>query len=120
MPIYEYSCKDCKQLFEDWQKDYEEREIPCPVCGGSASRLISSTSFVLKGGGWYASGYNAPGTTESSTTPAAAPAPEGGTAPASGQASAPAGGQASAPATETAAKPCTPCAAASGACSTSS
>lgn len=112
MPIYEYSCKDCKQLFEDWQKDYEEREIPCPVCGGSASRLISSTSFVLKGGGWYASGYNAPGTAESAATPAATPAPDGGAAPASG----PASGQA----TTTTAKPCTPCAAASGACSTSS
>jgi len=57
MPIYEYSCQDCKQIFEDWQKDYEERDIPCPVCNGQASRLISSTSFVLKGGGWYASGY---------------------------------------------------------------
>lgn len=112
MPIYEYSCKDCKQLFEDWQKDYEEREIPCPVCGGNASRLISSTSFVLKGGGWYASGYNAPGTTESPATPAAAaPAPDG---------AAPASGPASGPANKTAAKPCTPCAAASGACSTSS
>ncbi|MBU1041265.1 MAG: zinc ribbon domain-containing protein [Proteobacteria bacterium] len=57
MPIYEYSCQDCKQIFEDWQKDYEERDIPCPVCNGKASRLISSTNFVLKGGGWYASGY---------------------------------------------------------------
>ena len=57
MPIYEYSCQDCKQIFEDWQKDYEERDIPCPVCNGKAGRLISSTNFVLKGGGWYASGY---------------------------------------------------------------
>lgn len=59
MPIYEYNCQDCKQIFEEWQKDYEERDIPCPVCGGHASRIMSSTSFVLKGGGWYASGYSA-------------------------------------------------------------
>lgn len=58
MPIYEYNCQDCKQIFEEWQKDYEERDIPCPVCGGKATRLISNTSFVLKGGGWYASGYS--------------------------------------------------------------
>jgi putative FmdB family regulatory protein len=58
MPIYEYNCQDCKQIFEEWQKDYEERDIPCPVCGGQATRLISNTSFVLKGGGWYASGYS--------------------------------------------------------------
>lgn len=58
MPIYEYNCQDCKQIFEDWQKDYEERELPCPVCGGPGTRLISSSSFVLKGGGWYSSGYS--------------------------------------------------------------
>ncbi|MBU1229435.1 MAG: zinc ribbon domain-containing protein [Proteobacteria bacterium] len=78
MPIYEYNCQDCKQLFEDWQKDYEERDIPCPVCGGQASRLISSTSFVLKGGGWYASGYSerpAPPETASAAG-ASSPAPK--------------------------------------------
>jgi putative FmdB family regulatory protein len=66
MPIYEYNCQDCKQIFEEWQKDYEERDIPCPVCGGTASRIISSTSFVLKGGGWYASGYSGAATSAES------------------------------------------------------
>ena len=79
MPIYEYNCQDCKQIFEDWQKDYEERDIPCPVCNGKASRLISSTSFVLKGGGWYASGYNsdrpAPPESASAAGGASTPAP---------------------------------------------
>jgi putative FmdB family regulatory protein len=77
MPIYEYSCQDCKQIFEDWQKDYEERDIPCPVCNGKASRLMSSTNFVLKGGGWYASGYTdrpAPPETASAAS-GAAPVP---------------------------------------------
>lgn len=57
MPIYEYCCEDCRQIFEDWQKDFVERPQRCPICGGEAHRLISNTSFVLKGGGWYASGY---------------------------------------------------------------
>lgn len=76
MPIYEYNCQDCKQIFEEWQKDYEERDIPCPVCGGNASRIISSTSFVLKGGGWYASGYSgpAPSGAGADETPASTPA----------------------------------------------
>jgi len=74
MPIYEYNCQDCKQIFEEWQKDYEERDIPCPVCGGNASRIISSTSFVLKGGGWYASGYSGPAPTTSAETTPPAPA----------------------------------------------
>ncbi len=75
MPIYEYNCQECKQIFEEWQKDYEERDIPCPVCGGNASRIISSTSFVLKGGGWYASGYNSAGASAPADAPATAAAP---------------------------------------------
>jgi putative FmdB family regulatory protein len=58
MPIYEYCCEDCRQIFEEWQKDFEDREKVCPVCGGTSKRLISNSSFVLKGGGWYASGYS--------------------------------------------------------------
>ncbi|PKN07192.1 MAG: FmdB family transcriptional regulator [Deltaproteobacteria bacterium HGW-Deltaproteobacteria-8] len=84
MPIYEYSCQDCKQIFEDWQKDYEERDIPCPVCNGHASRLISSTNFVLKGGGWYASGYTdrpAPPETASAASGASCPASKAPAAP---------------------------------------
>lgn len=57
MPIYEYCCEDCHQVFEEWQKDFQDRDKICPVCGGAAQRVISNTSFVLKGGGWYASGY---------------------------------------------------------------
>lgn len=57
MPIYEYRCQECQQIFEQWQKDFTEKEESCPVCGGPSQRLISNTSFVLKGSGWYASGY---------------------------------------------------------------
>jgi putative FmdB family regulatory protein len=57
MPIYEYRCQECQQIFEQWQKDFNEKEESCPVCGGPSQRLISNTSFVLKGSGWYASGY---------------------------------------------------------------
>jgi putative FmdB family regulatory protein len=57
MPIYEYRCNECQQIFEEWQHDFKEREVPCPVCNGGAKRLISSTSFVLKGSGWYVTDY---------------------------------------------------------------
>ena len=57
MPIYEYRCKECQQVFEEWQKDFAEHEFSCPVCGGASERLISNTSFVLKGGGWYVTDY---------------------------------------------------------------
>lgn len=111
MPIYEYSCQDCKQIFEEWQKDYEERDIPCPVCGGQASRIISSTSFVLKGGGWYASGYSG-GESAPAPAPAAAPAEAGAAATCPGKAEAAPAPAAKAPDTPAPA-PSTPTAAAS-------
>ncbi|GAB6177009.1 zinc ribbon domain-containing protein [Desulfobaculum senezii] len=57
MPIYEYRCNDCKQVFEEWQRNFDDKEVPCPVCGGASQRLISNTSFVLKGSGWYVTDY---------------------------------------------------------------
>ena len=58
MPIYEYQCPQCGRVFEEWVKlsDAHE-EMPCPDCGADAPRLISHTSFVLKGGGWYVTDY---------------------------------------------------------------
>lgn len=58
MPIYEYRCTKCHKQFEEWQKNFSssEHEI-CPDCGGDAVRLISNTSFILKGKGWYVTEY---------------------------------------------------------------
>lgn len=59
MPIYEYRCTECHQLFEEWCRHIESASVPhfCPICKGSAQRLVSNTSFALKGGGWYATEY---------------------------------------------------------------
>ena len=57
MPIYEYRCQECQQIFEQWQKDFSDQEKSCPVCGSRSQRLISNTSFVLKGSGWYVTDY---------------------------------------------------------------
>ena len=57
MPIYEYRCADCHQVFEEWQKTFEEKPLTCPVCGGTAARMVSNTTFMLKGGGWYVTEY---------------------------------------------------------------
>ena len=57
MPIYEYRCSDCQQVFEEWQKSYEDRTRYCPICGGVSNRLISNAAFVLKGSGWYVTDY---------------------------------------------------------------
>jgi putative FmdB family regulatory protein len=57
MPIYEYRCNECEQIFEEWQRDHAEHTVPCPVCGCESQRIISNTSFVLKGTGWYVTDY---------------------------------------------------------------
>lgn len=57
MPIYEYECKKCG-TFEHLQGMSEDPITRCPECRSKVSRLISSSSFHLRGGGWYADGYD--------------------------------------------------------------
>ena len=58
MPIYEYLCAKCGHEFEREQRITENPVKTCPACKSRrVKRLISQTSFVLKGSGWYADGY---------------------------------------------------------------
>lgn len=58
MPIYEYRCGKCGNVFEEWTRSFDSPEHePCPQCGGDSVRIVSNTSFVLKGGGWYVTEY---------------------------------------------------------------
>jgi putative FmdB family regulatory protein len=59
MPIYEYACGGCGREFEVEQRITEDPIKTCPRCRSrKVKRLISQTSFVLKGGGWYADLYS--------------------------------------------------------------
>lgn len=53
MPIYEYKCTKCKEVFEVIQKINEQPLSKCGECGGKLKKMITNTSFVLKGSGWY-------------------------------------------------------------------
>jgi putative FmdB family regulatory protein len=58
MPIYEYRCEGCHRSFEVWQKVSEGPVQKCEHCGSKkVSKLISQTSFQLKGSGWYITDY---------------------------------------------------------------
>ena len=57
MPIYEYKCLNCSHEFEAMQKFSEAAISQCPNCGGPVKKLISHSSFHLKGTGWYLTDY---------------------------------------------------------------
>ena len=59
MPLYEYECRKCGKGFERLLR-HDERDDPqmCPTCKAKdCKKLVSRTSFSLKGGGWAADGY---------------------------------------------------------------
>ncbi len=56
MPIYEYECQKCG-TFEATQRITENPLSKCPACKGKVKKLISNTSFQLKGTGWYITDY---------------------------------------------------------------
>lgn len=69
MPIYEYQCNKCGNVFEVLQKFSDPPIKKHEKCGGKVEKLISKSGFQLKGGGWFASGYakEAPAKAESTT-----------------------------------------------------
>lgn len=93
MPIYEYKCRKCGKEFELFQRMTDPVLKSCQYCKGPVQKLMSLSSFHLKGSGWYVTDYagkkpstgeakheetSAPKAAESSTetSTAASPAPE--------------------------------------------
>jgi len=58
MPIYEYECPTHGR-YEVSQRITESALTSCKIeaCNQPVRKLISTTSFALKGGGWYATDY---------------------------------------------------------------
>jgi len=57
MPIYEYKCENCGEVFEVRQKYSDEPVTVHEKCGGNVEKLISAPSFQFKGSGWYVNDY---------------------------------------------------------------
>lgn len=55
MPVYEFECK-CGHVFEELVR-MNTKTSECPHCKGKAKKIMSTCTFELKGGGWYADGY---------------------------------------------------------------
>jgi putative FmdB family regulatory protein len=57
MPFYEYECTKCHQHTEVLQKISDPPVTKCEKCKGKMKKLISHSSFHLKGSGWYVTDY---------------------------------------------------------------
>lgn len=57
MPIYEYQCQKCGEIEEALQKFSDKPLTKCKQCSGKLHKLVSQSSFHLKGSGWYVTDY---------------------------------------------------------------
>ena len=79
MPIYEYQCTKCSAVEEVLQKMNDRPLRKCKKCSGKLEKLISRSSFALKGGGWFDSGYTkSPGARASTKTTTGSGKSDGG------------------------------------------
>jgi putative FmdB family regulatory protein len=76
MPIYEYRCEKCDSHFEVIQKFSDKPLKFCSNCKGRLTKLISQTSFQLKGSGWYVTDYAKSGSTKTKSDESSKPATE--------------------------------------------
>lgn len=63
MPIYEYQCRKCGHQTEVFQRFSDAPLTRCELCNGKMRKLISQSSFHLKGTGWYVTDYASKGGT---------------------------------------------------------
>jgi putative FmdB family regulatory protein len=57
MPIYEYECLKCGKTTEAMQRFSDPPLAKCAHCEGRLRKLISMSTFHLKGSGWYTTDY---------------------------------------------------------------
>ncbi len=67
MPIYEYECTACGNVEEAFQKISDAPLKQCSQCEGNLSKIISHSSFQLKGSGWYVTDHGKSNSKGSST-----------------------------------------------------
>ncbi len=98
MPIYEYQCEKCGSVIEAIQNFSDSPLSACASCSETLHKLISQSSFHLKGSGWYVTDYagrkSSTGPPEiaekkSSVPDSSGPAATGGTPPAASKTNTP-------------------------------
>ncbi len=72
MPVYEYQCQECGEVEEVFQKISDSPCETCSHCEGALKKIISQSSFHLKGSGWYVTDYGGKKETGGSKKPSTA------------------------------------------------
>jgi len=82
MPIYEFKCEACSHIDEILMKISDPAPEKCSVCGAKVNKIMSKSSFSLKGTGWYATDYTSkPVETKTEQTSTTSAVPEVETKP---------------------------------------
>ena len=87
MPIYEYRCAKCGE-FDMMQRITDKPLRKCPTCKRKVEKLVSNTSFQLKGSGWYLTDYAGKGKAEGASAKESSKSEKESSKPDSGAASA--------------------------------
>lgn len=62
MPIYEFECSACGNVFDRLQKLSDPDPVVCPDCGKKKiHRRVTAPSFRLSGSGWYETDFKKDG-----------------------------------------------------------
>lgn len=74
MPIYQYRCLNCLHEYERREGFDASSTQQCPVCGGTARRVLHALPIIFKGSGFYVTDNRSGGDGASEATAAAEPA----------------------------------------------
>lgn len=109
MPTYNYRCTKCEKIFDAFHSMMCTDPQHCPECGAAGTKLLSASSIIFKGSGFYSTDYRDSGYIEAKkkdgSTGTAAPAKTEATTPAAEPAKSDAAAPAAKPESTSAAKP---------------
>ena len=57
MPTYSYRCTKCEKVFDSFHSMSCTDPQYCPVCGAEGTKLLSASSVIFKGSGFYSTDY---------------------------------------------------------------
>ncbi|HOT30010.1 MAG TPA: zinc ribbon domain-containing protein [Candidatus Ozemobacteraceae bacterium] len=88
MPTYSYFCPACEKKFDAFHSMKCTDPQLCPTCGTAGKKLLSASSIIFKGSGFYTTDYRSSGYVEAQnrdkdTSTPAAPKSDGGSGGAS-------------------------------------